>query len=171
MTQYPEDGSDVKTLYGIAASKMEERRKSGGSCIVPSSWKPFESDQLPLHKDVILVHQDSAFANSIMEALLTRSYHVHWIKDGKAALAELTKKSPALHGEVILLEENLPDLNGLEILKQFKKDKIIQSSKVVWLSNAISEIEKALHLGCFDYINVPCNISAFMYRLRHFIEG
>ena len=76
-----------------------------------------------------------------------------------------------MHGDVILLEEYLPDLNGLEILKHLKKDKIIQRSKVVWLSRSANEVEKALCLGCFDYINVPCNISAFMYRLRHFIEG
>jgi diguanylate cyclase (GGDEF)-like protein len=171
VTQYPEDGSDVQKLYRLAASTMEKAKDTGGNCIVPSSWKPLQSQQLPLHKDVILLHQDSAFANSIMEALLTRSYHVHWLKDGNAALEALAKKSHSLHGEVILLEENLPGSNGLEILKYFKKDKIIHRSKVVWLSTATSEVEKALCLGCFNYINVPCNISAFMYRLRHFVEG
>jgi hypothetical protein len=48
---------------------------------------------------------------------------------------------------------------------------VIQRSKVVWLSTATTEVEKALCLGCFDYINIPCNISAFMYRLRHILEG
>ena len=170
VTQYPEDGSDVKTLYKSAASTMEKAKDRGGNCIVHSNWEPLLCDRLPLD-NVIFLNQDSAFANSIMEALLTRSYHVHWLKDGNAALEALAKKSFSLHGEVILLEENLPGLNGLEILKHFKKDKIIHRSKVIWLSTATSEVEKALHWGCFDYINVPCNISAFMYRLRHFVEG
>ncbi len=171
VTQYPEDGSDIQTLYRLAASTMERAKEYGGNCVLPSDSKPLQSRQSPLHKDVILLHQDSAFANSIMEALLTRSYHVHWLKDGKTALEVLGGKSLCLHSEVILLEENLPGLNGLEILQHFKKDKIIQRSKVVWLSTNTSEIEKALQWGCFDYINVPCNISAFMYRLRHFVEG
>ena len=171
VTQYPEDGSDIQTLYQNAASTMERAKEYGGNCILASDCKPLKSPQSPLHKDVILLHQDSAFANSIMEALLTRSYRVHWLKDGKKALEVLAGKSQYLHGEVILLEENLPGLNGLEILRHFKKDKIIQRSKVVWLSTATTEIEKALHLGCFDYINVPCNISAFMYRLRNFVQG
>ena len=171
VTQYPEDGEDIQALYQCAASTMERARECGGNCVLPSDWQPLASDRFPLHKDVILLHQDCAFANSIVEALLTRSYHVHWLKDGKAALEVLGKKNPSLHGEVILLEENLPGLSGLEILKYFKQDKIIQRSKVVWLSTQSSEVEKALCLGCFDYINVPCNISTFMYRLRHLLEG
>ncbi len=171
VTQYPEDGSNIQTLYQSAASTMEQAIASGANCVLSSSWKPLQSDKLPIHKDIILLYQDSAFANSIMEALLTRSYRVQWFQDGKAALEKLTTKNPSSHSEVILLEENLPGLNGLEILKQFKKYKVIQSSKVVWLSTATGEVDKALHLGCFDYINIPCNIAAFMYRLRHLIEG
>ncbi|MEA5596358.1 response regulator [Rivularia sp. UHCC 0363] len=171
VTQYPEDGSDIQTLYQSAASTMEKAKESGGNCILPFNWKPLLSDRLPVYKDVILLHQDSKFAHLIMEALLTRSYHVHWLKDGKTALKVLAEKSPSVHGGIILLEENLPGLDGLEILKHFKRDKVIQSSKVVWLSQTTGEVEKALCLGCFDYINVPCNISAFMYRLRHLWEG
>ncbi len=171
VTQYPEDGSDIQTLYQRAASTMVKAKECGGNCVLPSDWKQLQSDQFPLHKDVILLHQDSAFANSIMEALLTRSYHVHWLKDGKAANKVLIGKSPSLHGKIILLEENLPGLNGLEILKQFKRDKLIQRSKIVWLSTTTTEVEKVMSMGCFDYINVPCNISTFMYRLRHLLEG
>lgn len=171
VTQYPEDGSDIKTLYRLAASTMEKVRESGGNRVVPSNWKPLQSHQSTLHKDVILLHQDSAFANSIMKALLTRGYHVDWFKDGKTGLEALVEKTPSLQGEVILLEENLPGLSGLEILKHLKKLRVIQRSKVIWLSKDASEVEKALHLGCFDYMNVPCKISTFMYRLRHFAEG
>ncbi|MEO1373728.1 MAG: response regulator, partial [Cyanobacteria bacterium J06635_10] len=117
VTQYPGDGKDIQTLYQCAASTMEKARECGGNCILPSDWQPLQSDQFPLHKDIILLHQDSTFANSIVEALLTRSYHIHWLKDGKAALEVLGEKSPSLNGEIILLEENLPGLNGLEILE------------------------------------------------------
>ncbi|MBV6624993.1 MAG: response regulator [Rivularia sp. (in: Bacteria)] len=170
VTQFPEDGTDMQSLYQSAASTMEKARNMGGNRILPSNWKQLQSSQLPLHKDVILLHQDSEFASLIMDALITRSYHVHWLKDGKSALEVLAAKSSSLHGKVILLEENLPGLEGLEILKQFKDNKLIQSSKVIWLSTTTDKVEKALSLGCSDYINIPCNISAFMYRLRHFLE-
>jgi diguanylate cyclase (GGDEF)-like protein len=171
VTQYPLDGSDIQTLYQSAASTMERAKESGGNCILSSNCQPLQSCRSPHQIDVILLHQDSAFGNLIMEGLLTRSYHVHWLKEGKNALEVLAGKSLSLYGDVILLEENLPGLNGLEILKHFKRDKVIQRSKVVWLSTATTEVEKALCLGCFDYINIPCNISAFMYRLRHILEG
>ncbi|MEL6165713.1 MAG: response regulator, partial [Cyanobacteria bacterium J06628_3] len=171
VTQYPLDGSDIKTLYCLAASTMEEARERGGDCIVPSNWKSVKSYQSTLYKDVILLHKDSEEANSIIKALSTRGYDIHWFKDGEIALEALVEKTPSLQGKVILLEENLPGLSSVEILKQFKKYKVMQRSKVIWLSAAKSEVEKALNLGCFDYINVPCKISALMYRLRHFVEG
>jgi diguanylate cyclase (GGDEF)-like protein len=169
VAQYPEDGKDIQTLYQNAASTMEQAKKYGGNCVLPSDFKAVKSPISPPHKDVIMLHQDCAFANSIIEALLTRSYRVYWLKDGKQVLEVLEGKS-SLDGKVILLEENLPGLNGLEILKHFKQRQIIPKSKVIWLSTTTNEVEKALHLGCLDYVNVPCNISAFMYRLRHFVE-
>ncbi|AFY53546.1 diguanylate cyclase (GGDEF) domain-containing protein [Rivularia sp. PCC 7116] len=170
VTQFPEDGTDIHMLYQSAASTMEKARDMGGNRILASNWKPLKSSQSLLYKDVILLHQNSEFASSIMDALLTRSYHVDWLKDGKSALEILAKTSSSLHGKVILLEENLPVFDGLEILKQLRANKVIQHSKVVWLSTTISQVEKALSWGCLDYINIPCNISSFMYRLRHLLE-
>ena len=171
VTQYPEDGRDIQTLFQSAASTMEKAKKSGGNCVLASDSQPLQSHEFPLHKDVILLYQDCAFANSIYQALLTRSYHAHWLKDGKTALQVLQEKSPTLDGGVILLEENLPILSGLEIVKHFKRNKVFQRYRVIWLSTTKSEAEKALRLGCLDYINVPCNISTFMYRLRYLLEG
>ena len=171
VSQYPEDGNTIQALYQSAALSMEQAILKEGNCIIPFNWKPLQSNELPVYKDVILIHHDCGFANSIMEALTTRSYHPHWFTDGKAALKLIAKKNPSMYGKIILVEDNLPDLSGLEVLKHLKRDKVIHKSKVIWLSNLKSEIDKALHLGCCDYINVPCNISAFMYRLRCLVEG
>jgi CheY-like chemotaxis protein len=64
------------------------------------------------------------------------------------------------------LEDNFPNLNGIELLKHFKRDKITQRSKIVWLSSDASMVEKAMSMGCFDYINLPCSIPALIHRLR-----
>lgn len=173
VTQYPEDGINIQTLYQTAGAILEKAIECGGNRVLPANWQPLRSHdcrQSPSHPspviDVILIHQDSPFANSIMGALEMRGYHSYWLKDGKTALEVLAGNTPSLHGRVLLLEENLPLLNGLEIVKRFKRDKITQRSKVVWLSENLSQVENVLNLGCFDYINVPCKISAFMYRLR-----
>ncbi len=169
VTQYPEDGKDLQTLYQTAGEILEKAKDLEGNCILPATWKSRRS-QFPL-MDVILLYQDSQFATSIMAALSRRGYHAHWLKDGKTALDILTGNKPSLHAKAILVEENLPLLNGMEILKHFKREKITQRSKVIWLSEQLMEVEKAKNLGCVDYIDVPCNISAFMLRLRQVLGG
>jgi diguanylate cyclase (GGDEF)-like protein len=170
VAQYPEDGSDLQTLYQKASEILEKASESGGDRILPANWRSLQSHPLAL-MDVILLHQDSPFAASIMDALETRGYHAHWLQDGKHAIELLAGNTPSLHGRVILLQENLPNKNGLEVLKHLKRDKIIQRSKILWLSTQLDEVEKALKLGCFDYINIPSKISTFMYRLRQILES
>jgi diguanylate cyclase (GGDEF)-like protein len=166
VTQYPVDGSDIQTLYQVAGEVLEKARQAGGDRILPANWQPFEPNKL----DIILLHQESLFATSILRAMETRGYHTQWFQDVKTASEVFTGNNP-IHSRVILVEDNLPDGNGLDILKQFKRDKITQRSRVIWLSNNLSEVEKAKNLGCFDYINMPCNVSAFMNRLRQALES
>ncbi len=165
VTQYPEDGEDIQTLYQAAGATLE-KAKLEGDRILNSQWRSRTSQPLPL-VDAILIHQDSPFATIILQALKTRGYHTRHLQDEKTALEALCGNNP-MQGRVILLAELS---QSLEILKHFKRDKITQRSRVVWLASELSEVEQAMSLGCFDYINVPCNISAFMYRLRQALES
>ncbi len=169
VTQYPDDGSEIKILYQLATRALDNAKQNGGNCVLASNWQPLKTQPIPLF-DVVLVHQQSPFAISIMQALSIRGYHAHWLQDVDNILTIIGGNNPSLYGKVILLEDNLSKLSGLEILNNFKRDKITQRSKVLWLSHQSSnqsiEVEQALSLGCFDYINVPCNISAFMQRIN-----
>jgi diguanylate cyclase (GGDEF)-like protein len=169
VTQYPDDGSEIRTLYQVAGTTLEKAQNHGGNCILPSSWKPLQTQPISIF-DVILLHQDSIFAKSLMDAVFTRGYHYRWLQEIDNVLETLAESNPSLHGKVILLDESFSKLGGLEILKQFKKDKVFQRSKVVWLSKQSSEVEEALSLGCCDYINIPCNLSAFMQRLNQILN-
>lgn len=170
LTQFPEDGSDIPTLYQIAGATSEKSKLNGGNRVFSSSWQPLQSHPVKLI-DVVLLHQDSEFAASIMEALTTRGYHANWLQDGQTALKSLTGNNPSLYGRVILLEDNFCGFQGFDLLKHLKKDKVTQHSKILWLSTKSHEVENALNSGCFDYINLPCNISAFMHRLRRAMEN
>jgi diguanylate cyclase (GGDEF)-like protein len=169
VTQYPDDGNEIRTLYQVAVKALDNAKQNGGNCVLTSNWQPLKTQPIPLF-DVIILHQNSEFAMSIIQALSIRGYHAHWLQDIDNIFTILGGNSPSLYGKVILLEDNLSQICGLEILKSFKKDKITQHSKVFWLSNKSinqsMELEQALNLGCFDYINLPCNISSFMQRIN-----
>jgi len=163
ITQYPEDGKDLQNLYTTATVTLENAKKIGGNKVLPATWRPIESQSF---FNVIILHQNIEFASSILDAMKTRGSHIHWLQDGKTALNLLSGQNPTMQAEIILLEDNFPNLNGIELLKHFKRDKITQRSKIVWLSSDASMVEKAMSMGCFDYINLPCSIPALIHRLR-----
>ncbi|NJR14378.1 MAG: response regulator [Calothrix sp. CSU_2_0] len=169
VTQFPDDGSEIRTLYQVAGIALEKAKQNGGNRVFSSNWQPLKTQPIPVF-DVVLLHQDSPLAMTIMQALAMRGYHAHWLQDVDNIFTILGGNSPSLYGKVILLADNLSKLSGLEILSNFKKDKINRRSKILWLSYESSyqsiEVEQALSLGCFDYINLPCNISAFMQRIN-----
>jgi CheY-like chemotaxis protein len=78
---------------------------------------------------------------------------------------ELAKKGQAL---LILLDLNLPDMTGTEILRQLKESKYFKSTPVVVLTTTddAQEIKRCYELGCSVYITKPVNYESFANAIR-----
>jgi len=84
---------------------------------------------------------------------------------GREALRILTKL--AKEGEIldlILLDINLPDISGIELLTKIKKDRRLSSIPVVILtgSNEDEDIQKCYDLGAGSYLVKPISNDALM---------
>jgi CheY-like chemotaxis protein len=77
----------------------------------------------------------------------------------------LVHKGQAL---LILLDLNLPDTTGIEILKQVKENKFLKSAPVVILTTTddSQEIKRCYELGCNVYITKPVNYESFANAIR-----
>jgi CheY-like chemotaxis protein len=82
-------------------------------------------------------------------------------KDGSG----LERKGQAL---LILLDLNLPDMSGIEILRQVKENRYLKSTPVVVLTTADDshEIKRCYELGCNVYITKPVNYESFANAIR-----
>ena len=82
-------------------------------------------------------------------------------KDGSG----LERKGQAL---LILLDLNLPDTSGIEILRQVKENKYLKSTPVVVLTTTDDshEIKRCYELGCNVYITKPVNYESFANAIR-----
>src|ERR1700753_409860 len=69
---------------------------------------------------------------------------------------------------LILLDLNLPDTTGIEILKQVKEYKYLKSAPVVILTTTddSQEIKRCYELGCNVYITKPVNYESFANAIR-----
>ncbi len=83
---------------------------------------------------------------------------------GKEALAVLQNKNKADLPQLILLDINLPDISGIDLLTRIKKDKNLSNIPVVILtgSNVDQDIQKSYDLGADSYLVKPISNDALM---------
>ena len=104
----------------------------------------------------ILVVDDSAFMRKIVIDLLEKMPNVQVSKvarNGKQALALLEEYQP----DIVLLDVEMPILNGLDTLKVIKEKYDIPVIMLSALTNKEVSIE-ALNLGAADFVEKPTNI-------------
>ena len=82
-------------------------------------------------------------------------------KDGSG----LDHKGEAL---MILLDLNLPDTSGIDILRRVKENRYLKSTPVVVLTTTDDsvEIKRCYELGCNVYITKPVNYESFATAIR-----
>jgi DNA-binding response OmpR family regulator len=69
---------------------------------------------------------------------------------------------------LILLDLNLPDMTGTDILRQVKENKYLKSTPVVVLTTTDDslEIKRCYECGCNVYITKPVNYESFATAIR-----
>ena len=88
--------------------------------------------------------------------------------DGEAAMAALTGADPEVQAAVILLDVDLPALNGLDVLRRLKSGDVSRLSNVVMLTARTGErdVLAALELGATDHITKPFSVPVLMHKVR-----
>ena len=69
---------------------------------------------------------------------------------------------------LILLDLNLPDMSGIDILRRIKENPFLKSAPVVVLTTTddSQEIKRCYELGCNVYIPKPVNYESFANAIR-----
>lgn len=86
---------------------------------------------------------------------------IHLVTDGEACLEYLRTQPPV---DIIILDENLPRLSGLDTLAIIKKDEKLKSIPVMMLttSEKSEDISRFYALGGNSYLCKPLNLKDFM---------
>lgn len=111
---------------------------------------------------ILLIEDNQAHAMLAEEALLecTSGYTLHVVPDGMAGLAFLRRERPyenANPPDLILLDLNLPRLDGREFLRERRDDKSLNQVPVLVLttSDHPRDIRDSYELGANCYIKKP----------------
>lgn len=129
------------------------------------------TDQQPVN--IVMIEDDEGHARLIEKNIRRAgiSNTIHHYADGTSALDFLfnAPHGPALNGPaLVLLDLNLPDMSGVDILTRIKSDAVLKRTPVVVLTTTDDkvEIQRCYDLGCNVYITKPVNYENFADAIR-----
>ena len=111
-------------------------------------------------RKILIPRHNPVNALIIMELLAPRTdLHLHVAVDGTSGLAQAL----ALQPELILLDMQLPDFDGYEVMRRLRADPRTAGIRCVALSANVmpQDIERALQAGVSDYWTKPLDFTAF----------
>ena len=125
------------------------------------------------HVTIVMVEDDEGHAR-LIERNIRRagiSNEIRHFTDGSTALhyLEADVAGPALNGPaLVLLDLNLPDMSGIDILARVKSNDRLKRTPVVVLTTTDdkTEIQRCYDLGCNVYITKPVNYESFADAIR-----
>jgi two-component system, chemotaxis family, response regulator Rcp1 len=119
--------------------------------------------------EVLLVEDDPGDVILTQEGLRASKLHInlHVVDNGEKALAFLHREAPyedAPRPGLIILDLNLPRVNGMEVLKEIKSNETLQTIPTVILttSRAEEDVVRSYKLGANCYVSKPLNLDEFV---------
>ena len=120
---------------------------------------------------VILMAEDDPGHATLVQRNLRRAGVVNevvWTKDGQEAL-DYVRKEGAYENDirsgslVVLLDINMPRVDGVEVLRQLKNDERTKKIPVMMLTTTDDprEVERCYGLGCSVYVTKPVEYDKF----------
>ena len=125
---------------------------------------------------ILLVEDDPGHARLIEKNVRRAgvSNGIVHVSDGTAAIEYLFGPGDSTGGSMIdmpllvLLDLNLPDMSGLDILARIKTDAVLRRAPVIVLTTTDDklEIQRCYDLGCNVYITKPVEYESFAVAIR-----
>ncbi len=115
---------------------------------------------------ILLIEDTTSLARLYEQYLVSENVDVISVETGKEGLTELEKETPA----VILLDIELPDMNGMEILKHVQQKQLPCSVVVITAHGSINTAVEAMRDGAYDFIVKPFNANRLHVTVKNALE-
>lgn len=123
----------------------------------------------PLARGSVMVVDDNMANLKLLEYMLEgEGYEVRPFPRGRLALAAATQNPP----DLILLDINMPEMNGYEVCERLKSNAHISGIPVIFLSalNTTEDKIKGFRCGAVDYISKPFQLEEVRARVETHVK-
>ena len=118
-------------------------------------------------KKILLLEDDLILQEIIEEYLVEQGYKVDCFFNGEEALDTILSKKY----DMLLLDVNVPEINGFEIVEYVKKE-LKKTTPVIFITSLTEakNLEKAFEIGANDYLKKPFDLDELKIRIEHHLS-
>ena len=121
-----------------------------------------------INKKILVVDDSLSFQETIKDILTLADFDVATAVNGKDGLEKIYNENP----DLIILDCNMPEMDGYEVVNAMRADPILFNKPVIMLTGRDSEYDeiKGLALGIDDYTVKPFNPTLLIARINATLE-
>lgn len=118
---------------------------------------------------IILADDDEIIGDLVTDAFMAAGHAVGWLKDGRSALEAIRRRPP----DLAILDCNMPDLSGINVLRELRKSQTLFRLPVMMLTARQSDQDKeiARFEGANDYMRKPFDPVVLVGRAEALMNG
>ena len=118
----------------------------------------------------ILIVDDEPDCISIIQCRLEWShYNVITANNGREGLEKASQEKP----DLILLDTNMPEMNGYEMLERMRKDSALKDTPVIMVTALCDakDVDKASSYGVSDYVTKPVDFAKLTEKISNILKN
>jgi two-component system cell cycle response regulator DivK len=119
-------------------------------------------------KTVLLVEDNELNTKLFRDLLQSKGHRVLETREGKEALRLAHAEQP----DLILMDIQLPEISGFDLIKMIKKDEAIAKIPVIAVTAFAmkGDEEKIRASGCEDYLSKPISVGTFLSKVESYLK-
>lgn len=122
----------------------------------------------PSGKSILIVEDNELNAKLFRDLLSSRGHRIVETRDGTEAVRLVHAEKP----DLILMDIQLPEISGFDLIKMIKSDSAICNIPIIAVTAFAmkGDEERIRSSGCDDYLSKPISVSAFLQKTQHYLE-
>jgi len=123
----------------------------------------------PFAPRIFVAEDDRGVLDLLRTRLTVAGYQVGYARDGRDAVQGITARPP----HAVLLDINMPELDGFGVLRALKANTTTASVPVMMMTarQGAEDVHAAIALGANDYLAKPFRDEVLLLRLARLLRG
>ncbi len=153
----------------IIQNEKMQKQKEPVKVFLPAGQARFQNHPEPAYSKILIADDSVSIRQSLRQILGRVGYQLYEARDGMEALELILEQPP----DVLLLDIEMPNLNGFDLLTIMHASPLLSKLKTILLTSRSSDkhIQQAFELGAYDFLAKPCPADVLLKAVQSALDS